>query len=152
MIKGKTYIRKKAVILVLFISGFVFYSQSYSKNTAEGDLTVVIKGAESDQGKVLIALSTNAADFKSKDNAFKVGSVSISEGKAKHIFKNISTGEYAIKVFHDENSNGELDTNFLGIPREKYGFSNNPEVFGLPSFEKVRFDFKSSTTIEIILK
>lgn len=49
-------------------------------------------------------------------------------------------GEYAIAVYHDKNINGELDTNFLGIPKESYGFSNNARGrFGPASWEDARF-------------
>jgi len=48
-------------------------------------------------------------------------------------------GQYAIKVFHDENANGELDINFLGIPKESYGFSNHARGrFGPPPFAEAR--------------
>lgn len=40
-------------------------------------------------------------------------------------FDNIPPGTYAVAVFFDVNGNGKMDTNFLGIPKEKYGFSNN---------------------------
>jgi uncharacterized protein (DUF2141 family) len=50
-------------------------------------------------------------------------------------------GAYALSVVHDENGNGRLDTR-LGIPREGFGFSNNPRIwFGPPSFESARFPF-----------
>jgi uncharacterized protein (DUF2141 family) len=48
-------------------------------------------------------------------------------------------GAYALSVIHDENGNGRLDTS-LGIPREGFGFSNNPRIwFGPPSFNSARF-------------
>jgi uncharacterized protein (DUF2141 family) len=54
-------------------------------------------------------------------------------------------------VFHDENKDGELDTNILGIPSEDYGFSNNVSSwFGPPSWEKSKFPFnKKELTLEI---
>ena len=36
-------------------------------------------------------------------------------------------GDYAVGVLHDENRNGHIDTNFLGIPTEGYGVTNNPK-------------------------
>jgi len=67
--------------------------------------------------------------------------------------KNIPFGEYAIKVFHDEDSDDKIDTNFIGIPTESYGFSNNVKgFFGLPGFEKAKFHFnKQDMQIEIKL-
>jgi hypothetical protein len=45
----------------------------------------------------------------------------------------------AIGVYIDENENGKLDTNFFGIPKEQYGFSNNTKAFGIPKFEAAAF-------------
>ena len=52
-------------------------------------------------------------------------------------------GKYAFRFFHDENSNGKLGTNWLGIPNEGFGFSNNAKgTFGPPAFEKTVFVLK----------
>ena len=63
-------------------------------------------------------------------------------------------GKYAISIFHDVNDNEELDANFIGIPKEPYGFSNNPKSsFGPPGFDAAAFEFeKDGFEIEIILK
>jgi len=56
-------------------------------------------------------------------------------------------GVYAIAVFHDENANKRLDQGVLGIPREGYGFSNNPGfTFGLPETEEIIFEIKGDRT------
>jgi uncharacterized protein (DUF2141 family) len=52
----------------------------------------------------------------------------------------IEETSYAISVMHDENNNGALDTNAVGIPKEGFGFSNNPRVtMGAPKFDKCEF-------------
>lgn len=61
----------------------------------------------------------------------------------------LNAGRYTFKFFHDENNNKELDTNWLGIPREGFGFSNNPGiVFGPPSAEKILFELKETTVLQ----
>lgn len=65
-------------------------------------------------------------------------------------FKNIPNGTYAIALFCDENHNGKFDTNFLGIPKEAYGFSNNPKVFGKPDFDDAKFELEES--IKLVIK
>ena len=56
------------------------------------------------------------------------------------VLEEIPEGEYAIAVFHDENTNGKLDTNFLGIPKEQYGFSNHAKgQMKPPKFEDAKF-------------
>jgi len=63
------------------------------------------------------------------------------------VFDSLKTGEYGIISFHDENSNGELDHNFLGLPMEDFGFSNNASVFlGPPAWEEILFRVKGDTT------
>lgn len=78
------------------------------------------------------------------------------DGKASFEFKGLPAGAYAVVVFHDENGNGEIDHNRLGLPSEALGFSNGfrPGVFsGLPSFDKLRFDHIVGTQhIEVIVK
>ncbi len=58
------------------------------------------------------------------------------------VIDSLKYGEYAVRVFHDENKNGKIDTNFLGIPTEDYGYSNDASGwFGPPSWEKAKFIF-----------
>lgn len=63
------------------------------------------------------------------------GGFPIENGRATEVFQ-IPAGKYAIAVIHDENGNHKLDRNFLGIPREGFGFANNPRVLmSPPSFQ-----------------
>lgn len=67
-------------------------------------------------------------------------------------FDSLTPGPRAVRLFHDENSNGTLDTNFFGIPTEGYGFSNNPRNrFGEPAFEERLFEHRADTTIRVQL-
>ncbi len=62
----------------------------------------------------------------------------------------LQPGKYAIRSFHDENGNGRLDTTLFGIPRERYGYSNNVRGFmGEPAFRRQLFTFQKDTTITI---
>ena len=58
-------------------------------------------------------------------------------------------GTYAVKLHIDENENGELDTNFLGIPKEQFGFSNNAKALGIPKFEAASFVVDTYTKVQI---
>jgi uncharacterized protein (DUF2141 family) len=56
-----------------------------------------------------------------------------------HGGNNLPAGVYAVSVFHDENMNQKLDKNFVGIPKEGYGASNNPrKKMGPPTFEETK--------------
>jgi uncharacterized protein (DUF2141 family) len=74
---------------------------------------------------------------------------SISDKKCRIVIENLKPGKYSFKYFHDENKNEKLDTNILGIPKEGFGFSNNPSMtFGPPSFDKTIFELNESKVIK----
>ena len=77
----------------------------------------------------------------------------IKTGGAMLTFANLPKGGYAVAVFHDEDADGELDTNFVGIPTEAYGFSNNARgVFGPPELSEQLFELKTNYTITIQIR
>ncbi|MDP6979951.1 MAG: DUF2141 domain-containing protein [Myxococcota bacterium] len=117
-----------------------------------GTLEVVVTNLESDEGYLVIAVLNSAAQYDAGDEMFRSNAkVPIKNGTARITFEGLPFGSYAVKTFHDENANGELDTNFVGFPKEGFGFSNNAMgKFGPPSFEQTRFEFASeSLRIEI---
>jgi uncharacterized protein (DUF2141 family) len=67
-------------------------------------------------------------------------------GRVEFRVRNVQPGRYAIAVFHDLNGNGKLDRNFIGLPQEPYGFSNDTDRRGIPSFEGALVDVKDPTT------
>ena len=73
----------------------------------------------------------------------------------KYIVKivNLPPGKYAIRYFHDENMNGNLDTNKMGIPTEGYGFSNNAYgLFGPKPFKEWLFDLNENKKLSLKIK
>ena len=83
-------------------------------------------GCATTRAKFSASLYASAEGFpKDSQKAIRRDSSSISEKKASCEFPGIEPGTYAVSLFHDENSNGKLDTNFLGIPREGVGASND---------------------------
>jgi uncharacterized protein (DUF2141 family) len=57
-------------------------------------------------------------------------------------------GEFAFAVYHDENNSGEIDKNLIGIPKERYAFSNNIKpTFKAPSFEDCKFNYDKNTDV-----
>jgi uncharacterized protein (DUF2141 family) len=104
---------------------------------------VEIAGLRNDTGHVLCALYSSPAGFpKNSNRAVGHAKSEISHGHAVCEFSGVAAGRYAVSVFHDENSNGKLDTNLLGIPREGVGASNNAKGhFGPPKFDAAAFQF-----------
>lgn len=104
---------------------------------------VGIEGFRTDKGQVICSLYSSAKGFpKNARKAIAHSRSLIVNRHADCEFSGIQPGTYAISVFHDENSNGRLDTNFLGIPREGVGASNNARGhFGPPKFHDASFGY-----------
>ena len=111
--------------------------------TPAGDIIVEVAELHSNDGKVACALFTpeHAATFPGT-MAIQEMTVPIDQLRATCRFTDLKKGFYAIAVFHDENDNGKLDTNFLGIPIEGSGASNGAQGWmGPPKFADARFEF-----------
>ncbi len=115
-----------------------------------GTITIVATGFTSEKGEVLVQLANSEKDYDEDDEGYRMASVKPAAGRATIVFENVPYGEYAIKLFHDENSNQKLDIGWTG-PEERYGFSNNERgLMGPPAFEKVRFQLASPEKIREI--
>jgi uncharacterized protein (DUF2141 family) len=138
-------------IRIAAITGILLFGigvPAQSTQSQENVIRVDIEGLHSDRGQVLCALFSSAADFPKKpEKALAHDKSTILNGHATCQFENIPSGTYAVSVFHDENSNGKLDTNFLGIPREGVGASNNAKGhMGPPRFSAAEFRHSASLT------
>ena len=130
---------------------FVLWSLQLSAAT----LDVEIQGI-SDGGVLHLAIYSSKEVFES-DRGDEPGSQpGIEAGVVEKIVKGtykgsfeIPPGTYAIGVYVDENENEKLDTNFLGIPKEQFGFSNNAKTFGIPKFEAASFVVDTYTKVQI---
>ncbi len=109
---------------------------------------VEIDGLRNDKGQVLCALFSSPDGFpKNSAKTAAYAKSDISHGHAFCEFPGIPSGTYAVSAFHDENSNGKMDTNFMGIPREGVAASNNARGhFGPPKFEAAAFHFSGGRT------
>ena len=107
----------------------------------QGALHVSVSGMRSANGNVTITIyPDDAAHFL--DGKYKVARQQVPTTLPVTIacFVLPAPGFYAVALFHDENADGHLNTNALGIPTEGYGFSNNPTLyFGPPDLSRVRF-------------
>ena len=119
---------------------------SQVEKPSENLIHAEIGGLRNDKGQVVCAIYSSADGFpKKEEKALAHVTSSISAGHAVCEFPGLTAGTYAISVFHDENSNGKLDTNFMGIPREGVGASNNAKGhFGPPKFGAAAFHFAGS--------
>jgi uncharacterized protein (DUF2141 family) len=132
--------RGLAALLVVGSSG-----QAPAQAQTENLIHVEISGLRSDKGQVLCALFSSAEAFPKKaDKAVARLTAKIAERQAVCDFTGVAPGTYAVSVVHDENSNGKLDTNFIGMPREGVGASNDAKGhMGPPKFSAASFRYES---------
>lgn len=98
---------------------------------AQYKLEIDIANLRNSQGQIVIEL------MDAQKQTLKATRKKIENNQCIFVFNDLKNGRYAVQFFHDENSNGALDTNFLGIPTEGFGFSNNAfGAFGPKKFEE----------------
>ena len=98
-----------------------------------------IAGLRDQAGELRLCLTANPRKFPSCVGDARAIARSVSAGQTRLDFAALPQGEWAVAVIHDANGNAKLDT-MMGIPREGFGFSNNPPIrFGAPSFTAARF-------------
>lgn len=144
--------RNMLIILVLLMMAFSVSGSDAQKHAQQiGQLKLLIVGLENDEGKVKIGLFDSKDSYSEEGESFRGTSVVIKDRKAECTFERIPYGTYAIKLYHDKNGNGELDTNFMGVPKEKYGFSNNARgMLGPATWDDAKFVFNiKSMSMEI---
>ena len=119
------------------------------------NLTVEIAGLGNRTGQVCLSLFASGRGFpSSKQDAIKSQCVKITDTPLEVTFDNLPPKTYAVAVFWDDNEDGQLNRNFLGIPTEKFGFSSNPVIkTGPPKFgESAILVVGKNTRIQIKLQ
>jgi uncharacterized protein (DUF2141 family) len=127
----------KWLLLIVLIIVNQSFAQPADRSVAPGSLQITVNGLKNTTGQIGLLLFTQKDGFPSDyTKAFRQELVSITGKEVTYTFTDIPAGNYAVTVMHDENNNKKLDTNFIGIPKEGYGFSNNVSVsFGPPKFD-----------------
>lgn len=119
---------------------------------AQNQLSVDVHGVPKSEGKISVALYNQEEDFLKFDKVFKSDSKAAKQGVTSIALKGLPEGEYALAVFYDENGNDKLDTNWIGIPKEKVAFSNaKMKTFGPPKFKECVFQVSKDTKINVTL-
>lgn len=117
-----------------------------------GILELTVQNIQNESGTIKIALYKSSDNFPNREKAFRVAEINAQKPQAKYTFENIPDGDYAFAIFHDKNSDEELNFKLFFIPKEPYGFSNNfiPR-YSKPTFDDARFTVKGNTKVEIRL-
>jgi uncharacterized protein (DUF2141 family) len=112
-------------------------------------LTVSVSGLKPLKGDLYISLHNRPEYFQVADSALMKKKITVNEETEVINFDNVPQGKYAIAIYHDENLNGILDLNEMGIPKEGYGFSTKNKVMGRPKFEQAAFELSGNDTIDV---
>jgi uncharacterized protein (DUF2141 family) len=141
--------KRRVVCALLALSA----ASTLTSTAVAGELTIEISGVIPDGGKVYVAVYDRAETFP-RSGRQQVGQVLDSADNHLTVrFRELPPGEYAAVAFQDVNGNGELDKNFLGIPREPYGFSNGARgAAGPPKFSAAAVTLNPDGTTTIVLK
>lgn len=130
-----------ALIIAFVLTSFFSYSQdTYS-------LTVTVDNVLNSNGHVLVGLHTEETFMKGK--GIQNAKAEIKDGKILVTFEDLDPGNYAVMVLHDENDNERMDMEMNGMPKESYGMSNNPMLYGPPTFTDAKFELTEDTEMNI---
>jgi uncharacterized protein (DUF2141 family) len=144
---SKKNVMKNLLLTITFMFSGIMFTSAQEKHTLALDFT----GMKSNKGNLYVAIYNKEEHFLKKP--IKGTIVKIQNKKASVTLKDIPTGVYAVSAFHDANNNKKLDTNFLGIPKEAIGISNDATGFmGAPKYKDAKFKVTKDTKLSIAVK
>lgn len=125
---------KKTILTTVILLGALTAMVAQNTHT----ILIDFKGIKSDKGVLFVALYNTEKSFLKE--GYKGEIVKITNKKARVEFHDIPEGIYAVSCFHDINDNKKMDTNFIGIPKEPIGISNDAKGFmGPPRYKEAKF-------------
>ena len=130
-------------LFALLVSG-ILPAIAFAESSSCPGIHIEILNIRSSTGTIDCAIFDSPVGFPIEvlRSATEVMIMKIRNKEARCTFEDIPPGTYALAVIHDEKMNGKLDTNWLGIPTEGYGFSKNAKaLLGTPSFSAAAFQY-----------
>lgn len=133
---------------IIFFCALLVPFLALSQNT----ISVNIYNVPSSEGNINVAVYDSDKSFLKFEGVIKSKSAPAEEGMVNVKIEDMPEGEYALAIFYDENGNDKLDTNWLGIPKEKVAFSKaKMKTFGPPNYKECAFIVTSDFEISIDL-
>jgi uncharacterized protein (DUF2141 family) len=90
--------------------------------SAQTPIKLSVESVEKNAGKIIVSIFNSESTYKTREGYLYLILNSSNEIVSKDI--NLPKGNYVISIYQDSNGNGKLDTNLIGIPKEKFGFTN----------------------------
>jgi uncharacterized protein (DUF2141 family) len=146
---------RRTAIAIAFAAGALIAASLAAvgvEATSANSIKVIVVGLHSNDGEVDCALFNSAEGFPNDaSKAIKTAKSNIENKQATCTFVDVAPGDYAVSEFHDENGNGKLDRNFIGMPKEGVGASNDAAGhMGPPKFDDARFKFNGGFAVMTI--
>ena len=131
------------IIVILSLISTLFSSSN-------PEITLTINNIEKLKGEIKVGIYNKESNFLEEDATVKNYSIKVKGNTAVLVINDLPAGEYAVATYHDENSDNKCNRNFIGIPTEGYGFSNNfKPKFGPPKFKDCKFSVTASKNLTI---
>ena len=126
--------------IIIAVSFFLFTSAMPS----QGSMSLEVSNIKETKGRIWVGIYESDADFLNREKSRLVEMAVDHAGNVIIPINALAYGkEYALAIFHDENDNGEMDRNWLGLPTEPWAFSGEPKTrLRLPVFDEVKFIFE----------
>ena len=110
-----------------------------SLEASSATLTIDMIDLKEAGGQLLVAVYDSPESMASGSNAFNRQVIKVTGTAHTLTLNDVPQGQYGVMVFQDLNGDNRLGRNFIGIPNEPYGFSNNPSLMGAPEFNDIAF-------------
>lgn len=124
----------------------------YPFSTQAAELRVTIENIETADGTLMVAVQAGPAAFAGEEPPIASLIVPARKGAVSFSTDALAPGEYAIRILHDRNGDGEMATNLIGMPSEPWGISNDAAgSFGPPKWEDAKFQLEDDATLVIHL-
>ena len=115
-------------------------------------LTIEIQNIEIVKGNIRIGIFNNSEKFLKQGSTFKSYVIAVKGTTETIIIDDLPKGEYAFMLYHDKNSDGKLNQNILGIPKEPFAFSNNVKPkLSKPTFEQCKLLLQNDLKVQVSL-
>jgi uncharacterized protein (DUF2141 family) len=137
------------VLLVVLLSVSFLQQEAAVTHT----LTITAIGVSNSKGVIGALVFTSSEGWPENPSAsFRSRAVPAQSDITELTFSTLPDGTYAVVVLHDENQNMKLDRNWIGMPKEQWGMSENPHAFlSAPKFDEAKFSLSSDLHLQISL-
>ena len=122
----------------------------WASGAVAAELRVTVRGVKSSEGDVKVGLYATPEAFDKRQKTY--GALSpANPGEVVVVFRNLPPGRYGLAALHDLNSNGEMDNNLLGFPKEPFGFGNDARIkLAPPAFADMSITVGNGTTQTVV--